>query len=57
MNPASRIKLRVAPLKDREVKLITQLQTSMGSRVSHRSDEHNEFIMLRNVPMRTETLL
>jgi hypothetical protein len=41
MNPASQVKLRVAVLKDCEVKLVTQLQTSMGSWVSHRSDARN----------------
>ena len=57
MNLAPQMKPRVAGLKDDEVKPVTQLQTSMGSWVSHRSGEHNEFIMLRNVPTRTETLL
>jgi len=57
MNLAPHVNLRVAALKDCEVKPVTQLQSSMGSWVSHRSDEHNEFIMLRNVPTRTETLL
>jgi hypothetical protein len=57
MNLASHVNLRAAALKDCEVKLVTQLQTSMGSWLSHRSDEHNEFIILRNVPTRTEMLL
>ena len=57
MNLVPHVNLRVAALRDDEVKLVTQLQTSMGSWVSHRSGEHNEFIMLRSVPTRTETLL